>query len=341
MTVVEIDGSRGEGGGQIVRLAIALSALTGKTVRVHHIRANRPRPGLAPQHLTAVLGVAGQCGAEVRGAEIDSQELLFIPGDLSGGEHRLEVGTAGSVTLVLQACLLPATRANTATRLEIAGGTNVRWSPPIDFYDLVLLPLLSRMGVETRLEVLERGFYPEGGGRVAIDILPAQKVLPLRLSERGGLRQVAGVCFSRNLPDHVCKRIAHTVRKRIPEVELRNDTGDGPSAGAGVMLVAEYENTLLAGDALGERGVPAEKVALWAVESLENEMHSPATLDIHAADQLLPYMAMAEGKSEFAVRQISEHLRTQMWLVPQFLEVSFAVERIEGGHRIRVSPSRT
>jgi RNA 3'-phosphate cyclase len=318
-----------------------MSALTGKDVRVFNVRAGRPNPGLTPQHLTAVRGVASLCDAKADGAVVGSTELSFHPGPVSGDGRRLDVGTAGSISLVLQACMLPALKSGKVTTLEISGGTNVRWSPPIDYYLDLLFPMLRRMGVEIRMHVDARGFYPEGGGKVVVTIGPSTDIFPLDLSERGELKGLRGVCFSQNLPVHVCKRISHSAKKAfIDEGELvvRADLSSGRSTGAGICLFAEYKRTVLGADALGYRGIPAEKVGADAAEALRREMSGIGTLDVHSADQLVPYMALAKGRSVFRVREMTEHLRTQMWLIGKFLDATFDVRSLAGGYEIAVAP---
>ena len=340
--MLEIDGSYGEGGGQILRSAVALSALTGQELRISNIRAKRDRPGLAAQHLAAVRGVASLCDAELSRAEVGSTEITFSPGKVKGGEHRIDVGTAGSVTLVLQACLLASVNAEKATELEVIGGTNVRMSPPADYYSNVLLPLLSRMGMDIKLEIVQRGFYPRGGGRVRAAMAPSSPG-PLVLEERGDLVEMGGTSFTQDLPDHVAERMSHAIRKRLlgEELRIRTERASGASPGAGIALYAKFRNTVLGADALGERGVPSEKVGESAARRLWEELDGPGTLDVHAADQLVAYMALAGGPSSFVVREVTEHLRTQMWLVQQFLDVKFEVSKAGRGHRVEVVPART
>ncbi len=327
----------------MLRTAIALSALTGKAVRVHDIRAKRPKPGLAAQHLCAVKGVAVICDARVEGAEVGSTQITFMPGKVRPGKYELEVGTAGSITLVLQACLLTSARSHDEMRLEIAGGTDVRWSPPIDFYERLLFPKLSALGFQAQVVSMNRGFYPEGGGRVEVRFRAPQMVAPIVVEERGRLLGVEGFCFSQNLPEHICQRVMAAVRKEMSgiEVKLTSSRTSGPSTGAGVFLLARYENTMLAADSLGERGVPAEQVGSLAARSLAKEMAGAGTLDLHAADQLLPYLALSSGSSRFRVREMTSHLRTQMDLVKKFLEVR--VESVENamGTEVSVCPSCT
>ena len=341
--MIEIDGAEGEGGGQIFRCALGLAALTGKDIRVVNIRANRPNPGLAGQHLTAVKGVAQLSDARVEGASIGSRELTFLPGKVKGGRYRLDIGTAGSVTLVLQACLLAACRSDSEITLELTGGTNVRWSPPVDFYEFVFLPLLGQMGIKVRMEILVRGFYPEGGGRVVATISPSNQIKPLDLEKRGEFVGVEGVSYVQNLAKEIAQRMAIQVRKRIITTvpKVRVDVRKGRSSGAGVFLNAKYSNTVLSGDGLGERGILSEKVADMAVDALQKEMWSEATLDVHAADQILPYMMMANGPSRFRVREMTGHLRSQIDLVLKFFDAEIEADGKEGSILVQVKPSRT
>ena len=337
--MLRIDGSYGEGGGQILRSSVALSALTGKDIEIANIRSKRERCGLAAQHLTAVRGVAELCGAAMEGDEIGSTSLKFRPGEVQGGEYEFNVGTAGSVTLVLQACLLTCLMADGPVTLTIRGGTNVWMSPPVDHYQNVLLPMLREMHVDVELEVLQRGFYPQGGGIVTASLAPPRAVMPLRLEGRGRLEMINGTSFVQNLPEHIAQRMEHAVRKSLlgERIVTERRLSSGPSSGAGIYLCAKYENTVLGADALGERGVPAERVGELAAERMRDELDGGGTLDVHTADQLLPYMAMAAGDSSFKVRELTSHLMTQMWLLPQFLPVDISVD----GTAVSVSPNRT
>lgn len=342
--MIEIDGSYGEGGGQLVRCAIAFAALTGKETRIYNIRARRPNPGLAPQHLAAINGVALISRGKLEGAKVGSTEIIFRPGKVQGGMFKIDVGTAGSISLVLQACMLPAIMAETRTTMEISGGTNVRWSPSVDYYDLVLFPLLKKIGIDVKMKIIARGFYPEGGGKVLVEISPAKKLVPLDLEDRGQLRRIGGRCFSQNLPTHICLRMIHSVKKSLIDfgsIEIENEASSGISTGTGICLFAEYEHTILGADALGEKGLPAELVGASAANSLKDEISGSGTLDVHASDQILPYLALTPDESTFRVRTISKHLETQIWLIGKFMNTRFEMEKIEGGYRIIIQPTRT
>lgn len=339
MVALRIDGSYGEGGGQILRSSVALSALTGRDMEIVNIRSKRERCGLAAQHLTAVRGVAEICGASLEGDELGSTSLTFRPGEVLGGDYEFNVGTAGSVTLVLQACMLAAVHADAPVTMTIRGGTNVRMSPPVDHYINVLLPLLRKMHVDVELEVLQRGFYPQGGGSVTATLMPPPAIMPLELNERGRSEGIEATSFVQNLPEHIAQRMEHAVRKSMlgERITAERQLSSGPSSGAGIYLCARYENTVLGADALGERGVPAERVGENAAERMRGEVEGCGTLDVHTADQLLPYMAMAKGPSSFKVRELTSHLSTQIWLLTQFLPVRIDVD----GTTLNVVPNRT
>ncbi len=341
--MIEIDGSHGEGGGQLLRTAVALSAITRTPVALNRIRAGRPNPGLAAQHLTALRAVAELATAEVQGLEIGSAEMTFTPGGLVGGDHSFDVGTAGSVTLVLQACLPVAFAAKASTHLRIVGGTDVKWSPPLDSFAKVFLPWIRRMGGQADLLSHRRGYYPRGGGEVEISVQPTVAWSPVRLSEPGAVERVRGIAHISNLSDDVARRMKDAALRRLhgmpdPKIEERIYPGeDAVGQGGAVVLWAEREHTLLGADALAERGKTAERVGEEAAERLEAEVLSGATVDMHAADQIIPYLALADGPSSFLVREVSGHLRTMAWLIPQFLRREVEFQTIGDLTRVKVA----
>lgn len=342
--MIDIDGSHGEGGGQIIRTAVSLSSVTGTPVRISNIRAKRQNPGLNFQHVVSIKSVAELCAAEVEGLQRGSEEVTFHPGKIAGGKYHFDILTAGSTTLVLQACLLPSFFAPDRIQLTLTGGTDVKWSPPIDYFRFVSCPLLHKMGAQVSSVCMKRGHYPKGGGEVKVIISPIKNLKPVILEDRGQLKEIRGISHVSNLPNKISKRMKHTVLLKlvdygdvnISEEYFPQDQDPAFGAGAGLVLWANYDNTVLGANGLGERGLPAEKVGNNAVESLLAEMNSKATLDVHAADQFLPYMALAEGESVFLAREISEHARTNMWLVEQFLDVKFSVSEKEGTWEVRV-----
>jgi len=339
--MLDIDGAHGEGGGQLIRNAVALSAITGTPIRVANVRANREKAGLAPQHLAGVRAIAMLCDATCEGLELRATAFTFAPRALRGGTFRCDVGTAGSVTLVLQALLPVMLCAPAQVRVAVVGGTDVRAAPPLDYFRRVLLALLQRMGVEAECSVGRRGYYPRGGGEVEITVAPARP-RPLVLETPGRLLHVGGVAHVANLPAHVADRMraaaaaplaAH--RAQIDATVLREDEAVGQ--GGAVVVWAKTERALLGAGRVAERGVRAESLGAAAGDELAADLAAGAALDVHAADQLLVYLALAGGGA-FTTRAISRHAETAMWLIAQFLPVSFDVSRAGGLARVAVAP---
>ena len=339
--MIVVDGSHGEGGGQLLRMAAALSALRGVPVTVTDIRAGRPNPGLAAQHVTALQAVAALCGANVEGLEIGSKEIVFRPGPIGGGRHSFDVGTAGSITLVLQACLPVAFAAREPVRLRLSGGTDVRWSPPLDYFARVFLPILRRMGSHANIELVRRGYYPRGGGLVEVTVEPALRWSSIEMQEPGGLRSIRGIAHVSNLPADIPKRMKHAAMRRLhgfadAKIEERVYAGDDAiGQGGALVLWAETDYAVLGATSLAERGKSSEKVAEEAAKELRAEIESGVTLDVHAADQVLVYLAQADGPSAFTVREVSGHLNTMVWLLRQFVPREIAIAR--EGTRYKVS----
>jgi len=338
VSMIEVDGAHGEGGGQILRTAVSLSAVLGEPVHVTGIRAGRPRPGLAAQHVTGVEAVAGLCDAEVDGLHVGSKDIEFRPGTLTGGEFALDVGTAGSTSLILQACLLPAAMSKAPVTLTLRGGTDTRWSPPIDYMRLVHLPLVRRMGVTFEVDVVRRGFYPEGGGEIVARVDRCPAVTGIDLSRPGDYLRISGVANAQNLPEHVASRMKHAALKNLVDhrdMRVDTDLRSGPSTGAAVVLAAEYEKTVLGASALGQRGVRAETLGETCASDLAETMRSGATADEHMADQLIPYMALAKGDSVFLAEELTGHAETNIWVVERYLGRRFATSKRDGLVEVR------
>ncbi len=335
---MEVDGSYGEGGGQILRTSIALSAVTGQEVRITNIRANRPRPGLAPSHITSIEAVARMCDAEVENLFAGSKDIVFIPRQLTGGDFEFDVGTAGSISLVIQSCLLPAAISKTRVTMTVKGGTDVKWSPPIDFMRLTHLPILAKFGPICYLEIESRGFYPEGGGVVRLEVLPVSRLEPVSLENRGKVKGVTGVAFAQNLPEHVVTRMRHSALKGFmgqPDVRIESQLSKGPSTGAGIVAAAGCANTVLGSSALGARGVRSETLGENCAADLLETIRSGATVDEHLLDQMLPYMALAGAGSIVLAEELTEHARTNIWVIERFLGKKFDVTQKDGLTDIR------
>jgi len=337
--MIDVDGAHGEGGGQLVRTAVALSALTGKPLRLANVRASRARPGLAPQHLAAVRAVASLCDARCDGLELRSSAFTFEPrARPAGGELRVDVGTAGSVTLVLQALLPVLLAARGASRVVVIGGTDVRQAPTWDYFREVLLRLLGRMGVDVRATLVRRGYYPHGGGEVAVEVQPGAPK-PISFENSNASWRIAGEAHVGRLPLSIAERMRASALAALPRA-LIGVTAD-PSAGPGgaITLWAESDTGLLGASRVAERGVRAEALGEAAGHELAADLASGATLDVHLADQVLVYLAMAQGASVFTTRAVSSHTRTALWLLPQFLPVRFSVQQDGSRWRVRAMPA--
>jgi RNA 3'-terminal phosphate cyclase (ATP) len=343
--VHEIDGSYGEGGGQLVRTSVALAAITGQCVHLFNIRAKRNNPGLAPQHFTGVKAVAALCSGTVEGLEAKTREIIFRPGVLRGGEFDFHVGTAGSITLVLQAALPVAATCHEPVLMNITGGTDVPAAPPLDYFRYILLPLLLQTGVKAKMEVLCRGYYPRGGGGVVVEVDPSPVFKPLVLDKSRGLPGIRGFAHISNLPAHILDRMIASAlgeltqfpAPAIARAELGRDKAIG--SGGAILLAADMGNTTLGASAVAQRGVPAERLGSVAGQHLREEILSGATLDIHASDQVLIYFALAamdRRTSSFLAKGLSSHAATTIWLLEQFLPVRFDISAQESLVRIKV-----
>lgn len=325
---MNLDGSYGEGGGQILRTAVALSAVTQKPVEIENIRKGRPKPGLSAQHVKAVEGLARICGAKIAGCRLRSTRLSFTPGKINRGNYELDIGTAGSISLFLQ-CLMPALmHAPGIISIKITGGTDVQWSPSIDYMRFVTLVALRKMGYVCDIRLIRRGYYPRGGGCVEATINPSN--LKIINFDKNQCSQVEGISHSSGLPSHVSQRQAASAEKLLHEQgynsKISTEVNDHPSTGSGITLWCGNAG----GIALGKPGLKAEKVGAIAVEALLNELRPGAGVDEYLADQLIPYMALAGGGS-FTTRKISMHTKTNIWVTEQFLPVKFKIEGMENG----------
>jgi len=339
--MIEIQGDTLEGGGQIIRTSVSLAALTGEHVHITKIRHKRPNPGLQPQHLTATKAIAALCDAQTEGLTQGSTELIFKPNTHKSGRFKFDVGTAGSIPLVLQALMPCIAFAPDNVEVEITGGTDVKWSPPIDYLRLITLPTLHLTGFDLKLTVNRRGHYPKGGGNVILSTTPPKKLRNITLTKSEPLTSVEGISHCVKLPNHVAQRQADSARRTLtragysePKVIVESykpeqDLHIGP--GSGITLVANHANaTVIGSDGLGERGKPAEQVGEEAAKKLIEELNSQASLDRHMGDMIIPYLAVADGRSEISVSQITMHTLTNIHIAEKILRVKFQVEGAVG-----------
>lgn len=336
--MINIDGSSGEGGGQILRTSLALALVTGKPFQMKRIRAGRSKPGLQRQHLTAVLAAAEVGRAQIEGAALGSQQLTFVPEPVRAGEYHFRVGTAGSATLVLQTVLPALAMAPAPSRLVLEGGTHNVYAPPFDFLQLVFLPLLGRMGPQVEVNLDRAGFYPAGGGRVNVAIAPQPRWRPIEILQRGRIvrRRARGIVS--RLPRHIAEREVATA---LSKLSWPRDCGsieevDSPGPGNIVLLQVHCEHVTEVFTGFGQRGVTAEKVASAASREAKRYLESDVPVGEHLADQLLLPMAIARG-GRFRTLAPSAHTTTNIATLAHFLDVKVtAVEEGKDVWEIRV-----
>lgn len=329
-SVIEIDASFGEGGGQILRSALALSLLTGRALRLSNIRLQRPKPGLQPQHLAAVLAAAAVGSARVEGAARDSTTLQFTPRALHGGDYRFDIGTAGATSLVLQTVFVPLAFAAHPSHVTLIGGTHVPWSPSYHYLERHWLPWLRTLGFAGELRIVRAGFYPPGGGSIDFRVQPSQPAQPLLLASAGALRRVHGISAVARLPLAIAARQRARALQRLQRIgvpiEIEIVNVDAVSPGTFLFLAAEFEHTRLAYTALGARGKLAEVVADEVADEFDQDLAMNVVLDRHCADQLLLPLALVPHRSEIGRCLITRHLLTNAEVLRRFLPVEVAVD---------------
>jgi RNA 3'-terminal phosphate cyclase (ATP) len=332
-----IDGSQGEGGGQVLRTSLSLSALTGQPFRINRIRANRSRPGLRPQHLTAVRAVAAICRAEVEGDDLESTTLVFRPNSApAGGEYQFDVReaspsghSAGAVTLILQAVLWPLIFAEEPSTIILRGGTFVPFSPAYHYLSEVMRPAVRPFGVDFETELMRWGWMTDGEGVMRADVDPCRGLTQAEITPADD-RSVHGIAAVTNLPSHIPYRMSRRAHNLLaeaglePEIEALRERGSGP--GAGIVLWREQAGF----SSLGKPGLPAELVAQAAVADLIAFMDNGVAVDRYLADQLLIPMALAQGESSFTTDTISRHVVTNAQLIRQWLGVSIDIQHGAG-----------
>lgn len=337
--MIIIDGSEGEGGGQVVRNALALSLATGQPFRITNVRGGREKPGLMRQHLTAVEAACAIGGAECEGASVGSTEIAFTPGRVTPGDYRFAVGTAGSTGLVLQTVLMPLLLADAPSRLVLEGGTHNMMAPPFEFIERVFLPIINRMGPRVSARLLRHGFFPRGGGRVEVDIAPAP-LAPIDCLERGALQSVSATALFAALPFNIAEREIATARKLLsdwPEEafgvrQLPEEQGPGNA----LMLEAAFEHTTEIVTGFGRLGVSAESLAKTAAHRMTGFLACDAFAGPYLADQLLLPFALAGGGS-FTTVKPSQHSRTAADIIGRFLGLNpIFVQQPSGIHRMEL-----
>lgn len=342
--MLKIDGGQKSGSGTILRLSVALASILREPLYIYNIRKKRSEPGLRPQHLESVLTAAKLCNAEVKGAYVGSQELWFKPKEIVGGEVYAEIGTAGSIPMLIMTVLPICAFAKEPVTLKVSkGGTDVKHSPTINYLANVFLRVLERMGLNARIEVKKYGYYPKGMGEVVLRVQPCRELKPLKLEKFGEITSIEGISVCTFLADRkVAERQAGEAERLLkarglePKIRIVYDFSNPLQKGSSLVLWAKTDRGVILGsDSIGELRKTSELVAQEAVKGLLEEIDAKATVDVHMADMLVPYVALAEGESIYLTRMFSDHLESNIWLAEEILGVKFDVEKTDGLYKIR------
>ncbi len=313
--MIRIDGS--SGGGSVLRNSLALSMILKEPFSIENIRKSRPSPGLKHQHMAGVKAAQKISGAEVKGCTLGSRELTFIPGELKPGEYEFDIGTAGSITLLLQA-ILPPCLSKGEFKFTVKGGTDVKWSPPFDYFKNVFLP---HVNAEVDARLVKRGYYPKGGGEIVVKVKPKQNRGKIKLVETGKLRSIKGISHASSDLRGVAERQAKAAQDVI-DCKVESTYSDTLSKGSGIVLWAEFENTVIGADSLGERGKPAERVGREAAKRMKKKLSYP--VDEFLADQLIIFLGLFGG--EIKTPKITDHVKNNIYVAEKFLDSKFEIK---------------
>jgi len=324
--MIKIDGSFGEGGGQILRTSLALSVLTQKPLHIYNIRKNRPKEGLSHQHMKTISAIAELTGSEVSGNYLHSTEIKFTPKNEFKRRLSIIIGTAGSITLLLQSLMILLPFLENKTTVSVYGGTNVPWSPQLDYLREVTIPTLDRMGYKIEIKKSSRGYYPEGNGHIEIEVTPARKLKAITIDKYEKQEKIEGISFSTNLSENVTERQKKSARSILfkdgimPSIDVDIEKDASGRIGSGVFLFAKKGNSIIGDGALGARGKRAEEVGEEAARTFLEKYR--AGFDFHLSDQIVPYMALADGESRVYTKNTS-HLETNISIMKKFYDIKF------------------
>lgn len=339
----EIDGSEKSGSGTILRLSVAIAALTERPLHIFNIRANRPKPGLKPQHLEAIIIAGKLCNAELKGVKLNSKELWFIPNKNKGGKYSSSIGTAGSIPALIMTILPICIFSSNPVSLHISkGGTDVSYSPTINYMKFILLPTLRKMGVKASIQILRYGYYPKGLGEVIFKTEPLPFLNSIILTRFGKIEYATGLSVStflknRNVSQRQAFSATSYLKKHgiLPNINILNDSSNPFQKGSSITLWLKTTTGVIIGaDAIGARNKPSEEVGIEAAKKLVATYNSKATVDENLSDMIIPFIALAKGKSTFLTRILSDHLKTNIWLMKKLLKTQFIIQKSNNLYKI-------
>ncbi|MCJ7716895.1 MAG: RNA 3'-terminal phosphate cyclase [Anaerolineales bacterium] len=330
MNKIVIDGSVGEGGGQIFRTSLTLSLLTQQSLHIFNIRSKRSSPGLKAQHLAALKASASISGAKVEGDFLGSQEVLFFPGEIRPGKYKFEIPTAGSTALVLQTIFIPLSVASKKSQVSIIGGTHVPWSPPFHYLKWQWLPWMEKIGYSGKVELDHCGYYPAGGGGISCSVIPAGSIQPVQITDKGRLIQIRGISAATDLPKDIPNRqrlrFISSMGSSYPLNDIRSVILPGKGRGTFLTVLVEFEKSTACFTSLGKKGKRAEHVADDLISEVKEYLNSSGSVDAYLPDQLLIPLSFASGPSKIKTPRVSLHLLTNAEVIQRFLQVSIRIE---------------
>ncbi len=343
MDATEVDGSFGEGGGQILRTAVAFSLIQQKPVRVVKVRAGREVPGLRQQHVSTLLAMKAISGAELRGVELGSTEVLFVPGAATAASASVDMKTAASITLLLQAVIPAIALSRSSAVLRITGGTDVPWSPTLDYLSQVVRPAYRALGINFDVKAGRRGYYPRGGGKVTAEVGPSSRISHVDLTRGEGKPEADLVSRCGSLPRHVADRQLESMAESLSSAGVTvssriasEEQSDSP--GSSALASVTRGGRILGADAIGARGVRAEDVGRRVADRLLSDLTSGAVVDANLADMMAPLLSMADGESRLRVPRITPHLETSLYVARLFTGCSYSWKMERATHVVSVRP---
>ncbi len=343
MREIVIDGSYGEGGGQILRTSLFLSTVLKMPIKVENIRAKRDNPGLRPQHLATVKAFIELTGGKAENLKVGSTVIRYVPGSEVRYVKEISIGTAGSITLMLQSLLPALSLMGRELSFRVIGGTDTRWSPTFDYFRYLVIPLFRKIGLDVDVYIMRRGYYPKGGGIVQVKVGKSKTLKPLMALEKDEESPVKIKSIASRLPLSVAQRQANSAKLtlgrkglNVEDMEIRVEDAISPGTSILVYSASKKKNFLIGGDSIGEKGLPAEEVGRRAAENFLTEYYSEAVLDRHLADMVVPIISLIPEESIIVTSDLTGHLNTNLYIAHLFTKCKYEVIKRDRGVIVKV-----